>query len=99
MVSALIWDRVNILDEFELSQNNEESEDFPNNPTEHIILGSKEKPISFSDLEAHHINDSAFRNFRKKLNNFLTIFLQGLSVPLPDNKPIHLKSSDKVFLI
>ena len=97
MVSSLIWDRINLLDEFEFSQNNEESEDFFNIPTQHITLGSKEKPISFSDLETLHLNDSAFRNFRMKLNNFLTIFLQTLSVTLPDNKPIHFKSNDKVF--
>lgn len=97
MVSALISDRIEALDAFNHSQDDEESENSFDNTTEHIILGSKERPITFSDLEALHAQDSAFKDFRKKLNNFLNVFLPALSIPLPNNQRIQFRANDKVF--
>ncbi|KAK7692929.1 hypothetical protein QCA50_004569 [Cerrena zonata] len=96
VVSAYIKDRIKSLDDFIKSQEDEESENGPNDITQHIILGSPDPSTTFSNLEALYSSNSAFRNFRKKLNNFLNIFLPALSIPLPDNRKIHFNPDDKI---
>lgn len=98
MVSALISDQIEALDDFHHSQENEESENASSDTIQHITVGSKEHPITFSDLEAQHANDSAFKDFRRKLNGFLNIFLPALLGSLPGNKWIQLKSHEKVLI-
>ncbi|KAK7680232.1 hypothetical protein QCA50_016741 [Cerrena zonata] len=96
VVSAYIKDRIKSLDDFIKSQEDEESENGPNDITQHIILGSPDPSTTFSNLEALYSSNSAFRNFRKKLNNFLNIFLPALSIPLPDNRKIHFNPDNKI---
>lgn len=43
-----------------------------------------------------HKEDAAFTNFRVKLNNFLTNFLQVIQLPIPGGKRIQFKANDKV---
>jgi hypothetical protein len=37
-----------------------------------IVLGAKQKPLSFSAIESTHSEDSAFKKFRERFCNFLS---------------------------
>jgi hypothetical protein len=65
-------------------------------PIENIALGSKQRLISFHQLEEENSADLAFQRFRIKLANFLTSFLPTYGHKLPNGKPITLRSDDEV---
>ena len=50
-----------------------------------IVLGAKQKPLSFSAIESTHSEDSAFKNFRER-------FCKFLSTTLPEKTLIVYKS-------
>jgi len=92
----------NELDELDLhnqatTQPDSEAVDDIGNIDAHVKLGSKQENCSFADVEELHKADSAFVNFRIKLNNFLNNFLPAHGIPLPDpGRRIQLKASDQV---
>ena len=55
----------------------EDSEDFRSSSQEfrNIVLGAKQKPLSFSAIESTHSEDSAFKKFREQFCKFLSIVL------------------------
>ncbi|KAG1888651.1 hypothetical protein F4604DRAFT_1889529 [Suillus subluteus] len=59
-------------------------------------LGSRQAPQTFESVENTHKTDSAFSNFRVKLNEFLTNFLLSIQVPLLGGKRVRLKPNDKI---
>lgn len=62
----------------------------------HITLGSRKAPISFMDLEAAHISDHQFLNFRTRLATWLTAVLPLMDVDLGGN-PVKFSAQDMVF--
>ena len=76
-------------DKFSESNKEEESHQYQ--------LKSKMKAVRLSEFEAVHSHDVAFNNFRRKLANHLTSFLQAYNIPLPDNKHIKIKLLDTVM--
>lgn len=67
--------------------------------TEHFKIGAREKPVSFLKLEEDHRRDQAFTNFRTRLNTFLTGIFTTAKIPLPNDRPIHLKAGEMVCSI
>jgi hypothetical protein len=55
----------------------EDSEDSSSSSKEfsNIVLGAKQKPLSFSAIESTHSDDSAFNKFRERFCKFLSIVL------------------------
>ena len=55
----------------------EDSEDSSNSSQEfhNIVLGAKQKPLSFSVIESTHSEDPAFKKFRERFCKFLSIVL------------------------
>lgn len=55
----------------------EDSEDSGSSSQEfrNIVLGAKQKPLSFSAIESTHSEDSAFKKFRDRFCRFLSIVL------------------------
>ena len=55
----------------------EDSEDSSSSSQEfrNIVLGAKQKPLSFSAIESTHSEDSAFKKFRERFCKFLSIVL------------------------
>lgn len=103
MVGKFIRDQINDLDELwqhEWDENEDEAEgDSPRDtelPIENIALGSKQRLISFCQLEEENSADPAFQRFRIKLAKFLTEFLPTYGHKLPNDKPISLRSDDEV---
>jgi len=62
----------------------------------HVKLGSQQPLQTLQDLEASHVQDRAFQNFRVKLNDFLNILLPTSGIPLPGGKRIHLTPDNEV---
>ena len=62
----------------------------------HVKLGSQQPLQTLRDLEASHVQDRAFQNFRVKLNDFLNILLPTSGIPLPGGKRIHLTPDNEV---
>lgn len=61
-------DEPDILEDLEVSSSS--SQEFRN-----IVLGAKQKPLSFSTIESTHSEDSAFKKFRERFCRFLsTVF-------------------------
>jgi hypothetical protein len=65
----------------------EDSEDSSSSSQEfrNIVLGAKQKPLSFSAIESTHSEDSAFKNFRER-------FCKFLSIALPEKTKVVYKS-------
>jgi hypothetical protein len=61
-------DEPDMLDDSENSSSS--SQEFRN-----IVLGAKQKPLSFSAIEATHSEDLAFKKFRERFCKFLSIVL------------------------
>ena len=57
------------------SENSSSSSQFRN-----IVLGAKQKPLSFSAIESTHSEDSAFKKFRERFCKFLSIVLPVKSI-------------------
>ncbi|KAG1725030.1 hypothetical protein EDB19DRAFT_1644239 [Suillus lakei] len=66
------------------------------NDSPHVKLGSRQAPQTFESVENTHRHDSAFTNFRIRLNDFLTNFLLSIQVPLPGGKQVQLKANDEI---
>ncbi|KAG2092632.1 uncharacterized protein F5147DRAFT_747990 [Suillus discolor] len=66
------------------------------NDSPHVKLGSRQAPQTFESVENTHRHDSAFTNFRIRLNDFLTNFLPAIQVPLPGGKRVQLKANGKI---
>ncbi|KAG2117138.1 uncharacterized protein F5147DRAFT_811351, partial [Suillus discolor] len=66
------------------------------NDSPHLKLGSRQAPQTFESVENTHRHDSAFTNFRIRLNDFLTNFLPAIQVPLPGGKRVQLKANGKI---
>jgi hypothetical protein len=62
-------------------------------------LGSGLKPSTFSEIEAAHQGDLAFRRFRLNLGEFLTKFLGAYEISLPDGKEIKFHANDLVYCL
>jgi hypothetical protein len=79
-IALLIRAQIDILegkfDEDELDTL-EDSEDSNSSSQEfnNIVLGAKQKPLSFSAIESTHSEDPAFQNFRERFCKFLSIVL------------------------
>ncbi|KAG2090404.1 uncharacterized protein F5147DRAFT_748245 [Suillus discolor] len=56
----------------------------------------RQSPQTFESVENTHRHDSAFTNFRIRLNDFLTNFLPAIQVPLPGGKRVQLKANGKI---
>lgn len=106
MVAESIRRHISDLDEYE-SRGSEDSGDLedlgdvddlvsPDANAPHVRLGSRQVAQTFESIEDAHKEDAAFTNFRVKLNNFLTDFLQVIQLPLPGGKRVQFKASDKV---
>ena len=97
LVVSFIQARV---DEWDKSQNlSNEQKEKPSSYFGHISLGSKQDDISFKDLEDQFWQNPAFIGFRLAFAKYFTNFLQVLNIPLPNNRPLQIKSSDQVDLI
>ena len=59
-----------MLEDPEESDSISSSQEFRN-----IVLGAKQKPLSFSAIESAHSEDSAFKKFRERFCKFLSIIL------------------------
>ncbi|KAF7337221.1 hypothetical protein MSAN_02274500 [Mycena sanguinolenta] len=88
MVGKLIRDQLDDLDE---SLNNDDLEHTPPPDLETLgnaVVGAKQKPISFQDLEAAKASDAAFTKFRINFANFLNVFLPAYGHALPGGKRV-----------
>ena len=63
-------DEPGMLEDPEESDSISSSQEFRN-----IVLGAKQKPLSFSAIESAHSEDSAFKKFRERFCKFLSIIL------------------------
>ncbi|KAG1749387.1 hypothetical protein EDD22DRAFT_981848 [Suillus occidentalis] len=106
VVAESIRRHISDLDEYE-SGGSEDSGDLedlgdvddlvsPDANAPHVRLGSRQAAQTFELIEDAHKEDAAFTNFRVKLNNFLTDFLQVIQLPLPGGKRVQFKASDKI---
>jgi hypothetical protein len=102
LVSAVIREDIDNLDEFRRTQAtrlDEDSEDYEAPLLPHAALCAKEKkPVTFQTLEDSHPEDPAFRQLRAKLNAFLNIFFPAYNIPLPSSGRITLDRNDTVSL-
>ena len=103
LVSAFIQSKIDDLElaNSESAKENEiDLEDFPQPEMEEgsrqFSLGSVMKGVKVSEFEAAYSHDVAFNNFRRKLADHLTAFLQAYNIPLPENKQIRIHPDDKV---
>lgn len=102
MVAAVIRDQLDDLDEIQKQHttDNDPDEDDTSGPSTitdpnyHDLLGSKSSSYSFADLEKNHSDDSAFRNFRIRLADFLNDLLPTSGISLPNGKRIKFKAGD-----
>lgn len=63
----------------------------------HFVLGSKQSPIPFQEVEAAHSTDTAFKDFRKWLIPFLNSLLLASNIALPNaTRGVQFTSNDTV---
>ncbi|KAJ3556868.1 hypothetical protein NM688_g1786 [Phlebia brevispora] len=60
------------------------------------VLGSRQCPVTMSELELSRSKDSAFRRFRFRLEEFLTVFLLATGNPLPYERRVKLSQGHEV---
>ena len=108
LVSEFIRSRIEHHEEEHLQQisdhhaleDNEKDSDGPQDDfaySEHIYLGSPQKPITVADVAAFSTSRS-FQDFRKKLAHFLNDFLPQMNIPMPGggNNWLIIQETDKV---
>ena len=62
--------------------------------TSHIIVGSKQKPCTFEDLDSNFHNDMAFTHFRVRLTKFFNNTLKQEA--LPNGRRLAFQQQDMV---
>ncbi|EIW85524.1 hypothetical protein CONPUDRAFT_49167, partial [Coniophora puteana RWD-64-598 SS2] len=61
----------------------------------HIRIGSRQKAVSFEDVETTYANDAAFERFRIKTYEFLNILIPSIGRLLPGARRVQYKPQDK----
>jgi branched-subunit amino acid aminotransferase/4-amino-4-deoxychorismate lyase len=75
-VALLIRNQIDISEgKFDEDDPAEEDEKIVTNSFRNIILGAKQKPLSFATIEALHSGDPAFEHFQEHFCSFLSILL------------------------
>ncbi len=105
MVGKFIRDQINDLDALRqqewdaITAAEEEAEDHAPQDTgdqqDNVALGSKQRVISFAELEDEKKEDLAFRRFRVRLAQFLTRFFPTYGLQLPGGKAVKLTPNDQ----
>ena len=65
---------------------------------EHIYLGASQESQTLSQIESTHQPDPAFVHFRKRLSDFLSVYIQSINAPLPGNRWLKLQPDYMVCL-
>lgn len=99
MVASSIRGHIDTYEKYMASLHKEEKEaqDF-DDPYHfgHVHLGSRKRPVSLAYIEDANKDDLAFKNFRKRLQAYLTIVFQSLGLPLPEGRSINLATDHEV---
>jgi hypothetical protein len=105
MVGKFIRDQINDLDEIRQREwkatmdiDGEAEDEAPQDTgvqQDNVALGSKQRVISFQELEDEKKEDSAFHRFRIRLAQFLTDFLPTYGLQLPRGKAVKLAPNDQ----
>ncbi|KAJ7587834.1 hypothetical protein C8J56DRAFT_786443 [Mycena floridula] len=85
-----------LLEEFDdenVSPHPEDKEDI----FERVTIGSKDKRISFAELEELRSSDAAFSRLHIRLGEFFTKVFQALSIPLPQNRAVQISKHDTII--
>ncbi|KAJ3721171.1 hypothetical protein C8R42DRAFT_670007 [Lentinula raphanica] len=94
VVSGLIQGRINELDEYlhpTIADEPDDIESLTSDP--HFCLGSKQKAISFRDLEQTH---SRFSRFHILLSDFISQLLPASNIPLPGGRYFKFSPDEKI---
>ena len=96
MVGKYIRNQLDDLDEF---LNDDDLEHAPPPDLETLgntSVGAKQKPTSFSALEAAMASDAAFTRFRIRFADFVNVFLPAYGHPLPGGKRVTFVAGQEV---
>ena len=96
LVSAIIREQINVLDEYlarQRAQSDEESDEYDGTMLPHASLFSKGESITFQMLEDSHQDDLAFHQFRVRFTRFLVNFFSAHQIP---SEHVQLKKDDQV---
>ncbi|KAF7334738.1 hypothetical protein MSAN_02372200 [Mycena sanguinolenta] len=101
MVGRFILDQLDDLDDLLLDDADETSDSKKNEPTDleqlgNVVIGAKQKLISFSALEDAMKTDLAFLNFRIRFADFLSEFLPAYEHALPQGKRIKFNAQQEI---
>ncbi|KAJ6473947.1 hypothetical protein DFH09DRAFT_1293679 [Mycena vulgaris] len=72
----------------------ENPEDLEATILSNVDIGSKLQPVTFSTLEKDMSADPAFKRFRVKFGNFISVFLQEFNHGLPNQKWLAFSDTD-----
>ncbi|KAJ3977305.1 hypothetical protein EV361DRAFT_879617 [Lentinula raphanica] len=94
VVAGLIQGQIDALDEHLLPKDADEPDDVESSiKNAHFCLGSKQRVVSFRDLEQTH---NRFSRFRLSLSDFISQLLPASNIPLPGNRYFKFSVDDKI---
>ncbi|KAJ7263191.1 hypothetical protein B0H12DRAFT_1209494 [Mycena haematopus] len=101
MVGKYVLDQLDDLDQLLVDDGDESSDTKTKEPADleelgNVMIGAKQKSISFLELENTMKMDLAFQNFRIRFANFLSEFLPTYGHALPRGKRVKFNAQDEI---